>query len=125
MARRRRGSAGREMPWECDEAFLTLVPGGRLDPEEPSSALCAALPYLARHLRSYQGVAGFLYRLEGAAVDLHVVAPAPMTGAMRLLTRRWLDQVRDLCPAFDWRVHVAPQPPPKDDAYRCVFWRRP
>lgn len=125
MARRRRGSLGHEAPRDCGEAFLSIVPVAPLDPGEPAAALCAALPFLARRLRSYRGVAGFLYRQEATAVDLHVVAPAPMTGAIRLLAGCWLDQLRDLCPSFQWRMHVSAHAPPTTDEYRCVFWRRP
>lgn len=123
-ARRRRGGARLGQPPHCTDAFVAAVPDGLLDRDKTAAALCAALPFLAWRLRAYWGVVGFLYRQAGTAVDLRVVAPIPMTGAVRQLTLGWLDQVQELCPSLQWRLRVASEPPDEEDAYRCVFWRR-
>ncbi len=81
------------------------------------------LGQLIQQASAYPGLLGIFARALPGGVDLVIVAPRPMTRAVRVLAYAWGEALRRRCPWSGWGLTVSGVAPPPRSGFRCLFWR--
>lgn len=99
---------------------LREAPGGA-GPRLP--VFLRTLGPLIRKASAYRGLLGIFARSLPGCVDILLVAPRPMTGAIRALAGAWGSELRLRYPWSAWNLSVSGVSPSPHLGYCCLYWR--